>query len=127
VDTIVATITQAGQTVLGGRLRSILRSNFFFKGTPSGTTESFLDNMKRAIDSPERREKYRRRFATAEQVFCNLRYNKGPDRLALRGEKKVDAQGTLFCHVHNIEKLAHNGYAQATRGWAQASRSDSGV
>jgi hypothetical protein len=30
----------------------------------------------------------------------------------LRGKNKVDGQWKLFCLVHNIEKLAHQGYAQ---------------
>ena len=47
-----------------------------------------------------------------EPVFANLRYNKGLDRFTLRGRSKVDAQWKLFCLVHNIEKLAHHGYAQ---------------
>ena len=55
---------------------------------------------------------YGRRFATVEPVFGNLRYNKGLDRFTLRGKKKVDVQWKLFCLVHNIEKLAHHGYAQ---------------
>jgi IS5 family transposase len=52
------------------------------------------------------------RFATVEPVFGNLRYNKELDRFTLRGPVKVDAQWKLFCLVHNIEKLAHHGYAQ---------------
>jgi len=34
------------------------------------------------------------------------------DRFTLRGRTKVDAQWKLYCMVHNIEKLAHHGYAQ---------------
>ena len=48
----------------------------------------------------------------AEPVFGNLRHNKRLDRFTLRGQKKVDAQWKLYCMVHNIEKLAHHGYAQ---------------
>jgi hypothetical protein len=33
------------------------------------------------------------------------------DRFTLRGQKKVDGQWKLYCLVHNIEKLAHHGYA----------------
>jgi hypothetical protein len=36
----------------------------------------------------------------------------GAGSLHLRGQKKVDTQWKLFCLVHNIEKLAHHGYAQ---------------
>jgi hypothetical protein len=52
------------------------------------------------------------RFATVEPVFGNLRANKRLQRFTLRGQKKVDGQWKLYCLVHNIEKLAHHGYAQ---------------
>lgn len=82
----------------------------FFQGKKDGV--SYTDKMKARIDSPEGRVRYGQRFATVEPVFGNLRYNKGLDRFTLRGRKKVDAQWKLFCLVHNIEKLAHHGYAQ---------------
>ena len=84
----------------------------FFQGKAATTPESHTDRMKQRIDSPEGRLRYGRRFATVEPVFGNLRYNKGLDRFTLRGKTKVDAQWKLFCLVHNIEKLAHHGYAQ---------------
>jgi hypothetical protein len=84
----------------------------FFRGkAPSGKT-SYSEIMKRAIDSERGRQLYGRRFATVEPVFGNLRHNKGLNRFTLRGQKKVDTQWKLFCLVHNIEKLAHHGYAQ---------------
>ena len=51
------------------------------------------------------------RFAAVEPVFGNLRGNKRLDRFTLRGRGKVDGQWKLYCMVHNIEKLAHHGYA----------------
>jgi hypothetical protein len=83
----------------------------FFQGRADGQ-ESYTDKMKKLIDSPEGRSQYGRRFATVEPVFGNLRHNKRLNRFTLRGRKKVDAQWKLFCLVHNIEKLAHHGYAQ---------------
>jgi transposase len=74
--------------------------------------ESFTDKMKRRIDSPAGRARYGRRFATVEPVFGNLRHNKQLNRFTLRGRIKVDVQWKLYCLVHNIEKLAHHGYAQ---------------
>ena len=74
--------------------------------------ESYTDKMKRRIDSPDGRARYGRRFATVEPVFGNLRHNKQLNRFTLRGRTKVDAQWKLYCMVHNIEKLAHHGYAQ---------------
>ena len=82
----------------------------FFRGKANPTELNYSAIMKRAIDSPEGRERYGRRFATVEPVFGNLRYNKGLDRFTLRGRTKVDTQWKLFCMVHNIEKLAHHGY-----------------
>jgi len=83
----------------------------FFQGKARTTPESYTDIMKRAIDSPQGRALYGRRFATVEPVFANIRHNKGLNRFTLRGRTKVDAQWKLFCLVHNIEKLAHHGFA----------------
>ena len=84
----------------------------FFYGKASGTTLNYSDLMKRAIDSERGRTLYGGRFATVEPVFGNIRHNKGLDRFTLRGQSKVDTQWKLYCLVHNIEKLAHHGYAQ---------------
>jgi hypothetical protein len=83
----------------------------FFQGKADGS-ESFTDKMKARIDSPDGQAKYGRRFATVEPVFGNIRHNTQLNRFTLRGQKKVDAQWKLYCLVHNIEKLAHHGYAQ---------------
>jgi transposase len=84
----------------------------FFQGKAQTTAESFTDRMKRALDSPRGRTLYGRRIGIVEPVFANLRHNKQLNRFTLRGRKKVDTQWKLYCLVHNIEKLAHHGYAQ---------------
>ncbi|MDO8958945.1 MAG: transposase [Rhodocyclaceae bacterium] len=84
----------------------------FFRGKADAELESYSERMKRAIDSERGRQLYGGRFATVEPVFGNLRHNKRLDRFTLRGQKKVDGQWKLYCMVHNIEKLAHHGYAQ---------------
>ena len=83
---------------------------FFHKGLASPLRHT--EAMKRRIDSIAGRALYARRIATVEPVFGNLRYNKRLDRFTLRGQRKVDTQWKLYCMVHNIEKLAHHGYAQ---------------
>ena len=88
-----------------------MRQVVFFTGK-NHNPESHSARMKRSIDSPVGRVRYGQRFATVEPVFGNLRYNKGLDRFTLRGRTKVDGQWKLFCLVHNIEKLAHHGYAR---------------
>jgi hypothetical protein len=88
-----------------------VRQVSFFRGKADSTHVSYTDLMRRAIDSPEGKALYGRRFATVEPVFGNIRHNKRLNRFTLRCQKKVDTQWKLFCLVHNIEKLAHHGYA----------------
>jgi transposase len=87
------------------------RQVMFFRGRVENGEASPSERMKRAIDSERGRQLYGRRFATVEPVFGNLRANKRLNRFTLRGRKKVDGQWKLYCLVHNIEKLAHHGYA----------------
>ncbi len=67
--------------------------------------------MQLKIDSDLGKRMITPRFATVEPVFGNARYNKRLGRFTLRGRHKVDGQWKLYCLVHNIEKLAHHGYA----------------
>lgn len=67
--------------------------------------------MKRRIDSENGKRMITWRIATVEPVFGNTRGNKRLDRFTLRGRKKGDGQWKLYCLIHNIEKLAHHGYA----------------
>ena len=70
-----------------------------------------IEAMKRAIDAPRGRQLYSQRIGTVEPVFANLRHNKRLHRFTLRSKPKVNTQWRLYCMVHNIEKLAHHGYA----------------
>ncbi len=81
-------------------------------GPTACTPETYTARMKCKIDSPRGREMITRRCATVEPVFGNLRHNKRLSRFTLRGRRKVDGQWKLYCLVHNIEKLAHLGYAR---------------
>jgi Transposase DDE domain len=54
----------------------------------------------------------RSRIAAVEPVFGNLRHNKGLDRFTLRGLSKIDGQWKLYRMVHNIEKMAVQGYGR---------------
>ena len=83
----------------------------FGEKDPSYRTAS--DRMRERIDSEEGRRQYSRRLGTVEPVFANIRHNKKLSRFTLRGHQKVNTQWQLFCLVHNIEKLAHNGYRNA--------------
>jgi hypothetical protein len=91
---------------------TVVRSVMFFRGKTAPLPETHTARMKRRIDAPEGRIRYGQRFGAVEPVFGNLCSNKGLDRFTLRGRTKVNGQWLLFCLVHNIEKLAHHGYAQ---------------
>jgi transposase len=92
--------------------RTMVRQVAIFLGKHAKAQEKASERMKRKIDTDEGREMIARRFATVEPVFGNLRYNKGLNRFTLRSRHKVDGQWKLYCLVHNIEKLANNGYAK---------------
>ena len=81
----------------------------FFKGRRVPNVH--VEQMKTKIDSDLGRQMITRRFATVEPVFGNVCGNKRLDRFTLRGKTKVDGQWKLYCLMHNIEKLAHHGYA----------------
>jgi hypothetical protein len=88
-----------------------VRNVVFIRGRAGDAGETAAARMRRRIDGAEGRARYGRRFATVEPVFANLRHNKRLTHFSLRGRDKVDGQWQLFCLVHNIEKLAHHGYA----------------
>jgi hypothetical protein len=69
--------------------------------------ETLSEKMRAKIDTPEAREIYGQRLAIVEPVFGNLRSQKRLDRFTLRGKLKVNILWTLYCLVHNIEKLLH--------------------
>ncbi len=91
--------------------RTPTRQVAFFAKNQASPLE-FTNRMKAAIDSELGRKLYGRRIATVEPVFANLRHNKRLDRFTLRSRPKVNTQWHLYCLVHNIEKLAHHGYAR---------------
>ena len=90
--------------------QSVFRQVAFFQGKANGE-QCPIEHMRTRIDSPTGRALYDQRLATVEPVFGNVRYNKTLNRFTLRGLKKVDTQWQLFYLVHNIEKLAHHGFA----------------
>lgn len=82
--------------------------SMFATGKPGAHSPTQL--MKQAIDSAAGRALYSQRISTVEPVFGNIRHNKRMNRFTVRGRAKVGTQWQLYCLVHNIEKLAHNGY-----------------
>lgn len=92
--------------------RSPFRQVVFFRGFAPNRQETYLDKMKRKIDSERGRYEYGRRLGTVEPVFGNIRHTKRLNRFTLRGKRKVNTQWQLFCLVHNIEKIQRYGRQQ---------------
>lgn len=69
----------------------------------------YSHQMIRKIDDDVGRQKYNRRFGIIEPVFANIREQKRMGRFFLRGKSKVNIQWTLYCIVHNIEKILNFG------------------
>ena len=70
---------------------------------------SYLDLMRKKIDSVAGKKDYAKRMWTIEPVFGNITSNKRLNKLSLRGKAKVTCQWMMFCMVHNIEKLWRYG------------------
>jgi hypothetical protein len=69
-----------------------------------GDGELFLDD--------EDRENKSKALCHRGAGVCQYPGQQAAGPLTLRGRQKVDTQWKLFCLLHNIEKLAHHGYAQ---------------
>jgi transposase len=80
-----------------------------FIGRTKQAPPSYLDLMKRKIDTPEGRYQYSRRMGIVEPVFAHICSALGLNRFSLRSKKKVDIQWKLYCMVHNLLKIHRYG------------------
>ena len=67
---------------------------------------NYSQEMQKKIDREEIRKVYGKRMGIVEPVFGNISYCKGMNRFTLRSKAKVNIQWTLYCLVHNIEKIS---------------------
>jgi transposase len=61
--------------------------------------------MRRVLDSPEGKRRYRRRAQIVEPVFARIRHHRGITRFMRRGLAAVDAEWKLIAATHNLLKL----------------------
>jgi len=71
--------------------------------------ETLTSAMREKIDTPRGRQMYSRRLGIVEPVFGNVAGQKRMDRSTLRGRAKVGIQWSLYCMVHNLEKIGNYG------------------
>ena len=57
------------------------------------------------LDTPQGRETYKKRAASIEPVFAQIKHNRGIRRLCRRGKNAADSEWKLICATHNLLKL----------------------
>jgi transposase len=66
---------------------------------------SFLERVRRKLNTKAGRRIYGKRKSTAEPVFGQIKHTRGLRQFLLRGLEKVDGEWSLWCTTHNLLKL----------------------
>jgi hypothetical protein len=83
------------------------------KGTRPGWDKGLYAFMRRVLATEHGHELYRKRMATIEPVFGQVKFNRGIDRFQRRGRAAVRSEWRLAAATHNLLKL-HNHRTAAT-------------
>jgi transposase len=86
---------------LHGKKKSVKKTIFI---RDRGGKENLSEKMREKIDDPIYRQLYGQRMRIIEPCFSDITYNKGMNRITLRGKEKANIQVVLFFTVHNIGK-----------------------
>lgn len=66
---------------------------------------SFLERVRRKLNTKAGRRIYGKRKTTAEPVFGQIKHARGLRQFLLRGLQKVEGEWSLWCTTHNLLKL----------------------
>lgn len=78
-------------------------------GPSSGPLEP-KEAMRHRLDMQPNRDVYKKRKATVEPVFGNIKEARGFRQFSFRGLEAVTAEWDLVCLCHNVLKLFHSGW-----------------
>jgi transposase len=70
-----------------------------------GVAESLTSAMITKLDTPRGKRLYKKRAATIEPVFAQIKHNRGIRTVSRRGLAAVDGEWKLICTTHNLLKL----------------------
>ena len=84
------------------------------RGPRPGWTGGLYDFMRRVLATPEGRALYRRRQATIEPVFGQLKFNRQIGRFQRRGRAACRSEWRLIAATHNLLKLHRHRLSAAT-------------
>jgi transposase len=81
------------------------RLNQLLRRRRAGVAESLTTTMVAKLDTPRGKRLYRRRAATIEPVFAQIKHNRRIRTLSRRGLAAADSEWKLICATHNLLKL----------------------
>jgi transposase len=84
------------------------------RGPRPGWTGGLYDFMRRVLATPDGRALYRRRQATIEPVFGQLKFNRQMGRFHRRGRAACRSEWRLIAATHNLLKLHRHQTAAAS-------------
>ena len=71
----------------------------------TGEPESLTTAMMAKLDTPSGKKLYKKRAATIEPVFAQIKHNRRIRTMSCRGLQAVDSEWKLICATHNLLKL----------------------
>jgi transposase len=81
------------------------RVNQLLRRRRAGAPDPLTATMIAKLDTPRGRRTYKKRAATIEPVFAQIKHNRSIRDLARRGLPAVDSEWKLICATHNLLKL----------------------
>ena len=61
--------------------------------------------MMAKLDTPLGRKTYKKRAATIEPIFAQIKHNRGIRTISRRGLAAADSEWKLICATHNLLKI----------------------
>ena len=81
------------------------RVNQLLRIRRNGTPETLTTEMMAKLDTPRGEKIYKKRAASIEPVFAQIKHNRGIRTVSQRGLAAVDSEWKLICATHNLLKL----------------------
>jgi hypothetical protein len=102
------------EAVVGDGIRVLVSPDSSLRRGPRpGWTGGLYDFMRRVLATPDGRALYRRRQATIEPVFGQLKFNRQMGRFQRRGRAACRSEWRLIAATHNLLKLHRHQIAAA--------------
>ena len=81
------------------------RVNQLLRRRRAGDPDPLTTTMITKLDSPRGRKTYKKRAASIEPVFAQIKHNRGIRTISRRGLTAADSEWKLICATHNLLKV----------------------